>query len=72
MKTLFRFPKFGNLYKFQTVFESITYNIFCYIIILFTAGLWELILGIESWYVSIFIGMIFGYIYINVSDLLNP
>lgn len=66
MKNIFK-VKPGNLYKFQTNFDIITYNVFCYIIILLCAILYTLIFNF-SCLTSFINGMIFGVIYILIGN----
>lgn len=66
MKNIFK-VKPGNLYKFQTNFDIITYNVFCCIIILLCAILYTLIFNF-SYLASFINGMIFGVIYILIGN----
>lgn len=66
MKNIFK-VKPGNLYKFQTNFDIITYNVFCYIITMLCAILYTLIFNF-SCLTSFINGMIFGVIYILIGN----
>lgn len=66
MKNIFKI-KPGNLYKFQTNFDNITYNGFCGIIVTLCALLYTIIFEF-SCFSSFIIGMIFGIIYVSIGN----